>query len=160
MDLEGLISPVLADLGCSLVRARITGRQRRTLQVMAERADGEPVTVGDCTRISRALSRLFETAEPIAGAYVLEVSSTGVDRPLVRAADFARFAGQQAEIRTLQPIDGRKRFRGRLGGLDGEDIVVALEDGTATRIPLTAVAEASLAVSDTLTAGRRAPRRP
>ena len=157
-DLAGLIAPVLGDLGFALVRVRLTGRQRRTLQVMAERADGEPVTVGDCARISRALSPVLDVADPIDGGYTLEVSSTGVDRPLVTRADFERFAGQPAELRTAEPIDGRRRFRGRLGGLDGDAIVVTLEGDDPMRIPLGAIAEARLAVSDTLKPCRQAHR--
>lgn len=158
VDLEGLIAPVLADLGCTLVRVRVTGRQRRTLQVMAERADGEPVTIADCARISRRLSPVLDVADPVAGAYTLEVSSTGVDRPLVRRADYERFAGQPADIRTVLPIDGRRRFRGRIGGVEDDAVVVAIEGGEDVRIPLGAVAEARLAVSDTLKPGRQ-PRR-
>ncbi len=148
---------MLAELGCTLVRLRLGGRQRPTLQVMAERADGAAATMTDCVSISRALSRVLEVADPIAGAYRLEVSSAGVDRPLVRRADFERFAGRRAEIVARAPIQGRRKFKGRLGGLDGENVVLDGPDG-ALSIPLAAVADARLLVSDELLATARPSR--
>lgn len=125
---------------------------------MAERADGQPVTIGDCTRISRALSPVLDAADPVAGGYALEVSSAGLDRPLVRPADFERFAGQRIELKAVRPIEGRKRFRGRLVGIAGDDIVVEAEDGTR-RVPYEALAEAHLSTDDATTVRRRPPSR-
>jgi ribosome maturation factor RimP len=154
---------VVEGLGYVPVRVRVTGKTRPSLQVMAERADGSPVTVDDCAAISRALSPVLEAADPFAGAYTLEVSSTGIDRPLVRRADFERFAGHDAEIVARAPVEGRRRFGGRLlglvpGGADGEEIEVALPAGTV-RIALANVQDAKLAMPDGLKFPARPPRR-
>ena len=125
---------------------------------MAERADGATVTIGDCARISRAIGPVLDAVDPIQGGYALEVSSAGLDRPLVRPADFERFAGASVELKSLRPIEGRKRFRGRLVGLAGDDIVVETEDGTR-RIPFEALAEAHLRADDATTTRRRPPGR-
>ena len=156
-DIEGLIAPVLADLGFGLVRVMLLAKRRRTLQVMAERADGSPVGVDDCVTISRALSALLDAADPIPGAYDLEVSSPGIDRPLVRPVDFERFAGFEAEVVTREPVDGRRRFRGRLLGLRDDDVELRHEGGTFS-IPVAAIAEAKLALTAELLAASRAPR--
>lgn len=156
-ELEGLIAPVVAELGCTLVRVRFAGRHRPTLQVMAERADGAPVTLEDCTRISRALSRVLEARDPVSGAWVLEVSSTGIDRPLVGPADFDRFAGQRVALKVREPVDGRRRFHGRLVGRDGDAVVIEADDGTH-RVPLDTLAEARLDASAHLTPAHRARR--
>src|SRR5437763_12585344 len=103
-------------MGYRLVRVMLTSARRGTLQVMAERLDDAPMTVADCADISRSLSALLDVEDPIAGAYTLEVSSPGVDRPLVRPEDYDRFAGFDAKIELAEPLDGRKRFRGRLLG--------------------------------------------
>ena len=157
VELEGLIEPVLADLGCALVRLRLAGQHRPTLQVMAELADGRPVTLDDCTRISRALSRVLEASDPVAGSWVLEVTSTGIERPLVREADFTRFAGQRVALKTRQGIAGRRRFHGRLVGLEGDDVVIEADDGTH-RLARTDLIEARLDASETLAPARRKPR--
>ncbi|MGH6720184.1 MAG: ribosome maturation factor RimP [Alphaproteobacteria bacterium] len=149
---------MLAELGCTLVRVRFAGRYRPTLQVMAERADGQPVTLGDCTRISRRLSPVLEARDPVAGAWVLEVTSTGIERPLVRRADFDRFAGQRVALKAHQPIAGRRRFHGRLVGLLGDAVVIEADDGTH-RLPLDALAEIHLDATAALAPARRTPRR-
>jgi ribosome maturation factor RimP len=135
----------------------LTGRSTPTLQVMAERADGSSATMDDCVAITRALGPVLEVADPIAGAYRLEVSSAGIDRPLVRARDFTRFAGQRCEVVARAPIEGRRRFKGRLKGLDGAVVVLESEDG-AYRVPLEAVAEARLMVSDDVLTAAPKPR--
>src|SRR5262245_53481048 len=112
-----LIEPTLRDLGFDLVQVRMVGGNRRTLQVMAEPADRErAMTVDDCATISRAVSAVLDVADPIEGAYSLEVSSPGIDRPLVRREDFARFAGSEAKLECEPALQGRKRFRGMLHG--------------------------------------------
>ena len=104
-------------MGYRLVRVMITSGRRATLQVMAEPFDDRPMTVEDCAEISRSVSALLDVADPIAGAYMLEVSSPGIDRPLVRPEDYDRFSGFEARIELARPLEGRKRFRGRLLGL-------------------------------------------
>src|SRR6202012_1044455 len=110
--------PVLAALGYHLVRVRISGLAGCTVQIMAERPDGT-MSIEDCEPPSRALSPVLDVADPIEGAYRLEISSPGIDRPLVRRSDFDRYAGHVAHIEMNVPIDGRKRFRGQLLGTDG-----------------------------------------
>src|SRR5215472_7298244 len=146
-----MVTPSLEAMGYRLVRVSMTGGRRATLQVMAERLDGAAMTVEDCADISRSLSALLDVADPIAGAYTLEVSSPGIDRPLIRREDFARFAGFEAKIELTQPQAGRRRFRGRLLGVDG-DSVRLLADGAEIALPLAAVLRAKLALTDELLA--------
>ncbi len=149
-----MIEPSLAAMGYRLVRVAVTGGRRATLQVMAERVDDAPMTVDDCALISHSVSALLDVADPIAGAYVLEISSPGIDRPLVRPEDYDRFSGFVAKIELAQPIGGRKRFRGRLiGTADGE--VRLADDAGETRLPLAAVARARLVITDDLIAASR-----
>ncbi len=115
-----LIEPVLDGLGYRLVRVRMTGRDGHVLQIMAERPDGS-FLIDDCEKASKAISPLLDVEDPVAGSYMLEMSSPGIDRPLVRPEDFERWAGHEAKIEMLTPIDGRRRFRGVLEGFaDGE----------------------------------------
>jgi ribosome maturation factor RimP len=144
-----IIEPSLAAMGYRVVRVVVTGGGRPTLQVMAERADEAPMTVEDCALISRQVSALLDVADPIAGAYTLEVSSPGIDRPLTRPEDYDRFAGCEAKIELVLPQDGRKRFRGRLLGRAGEAVRLAGEGGEV-RLPLAAIARARLVPTDDL----------
>src|ERR1700691_3688074 len=112
-------------MGYRLVRVMLSGRQRPTLQLMAERRDDAPMSVEDCAEISRSVSALLDVADPIASAYTLEVSSPGIDRPLVRAEDYDRFAGFEAQVELAQPQDGKKRFRGRVLGRAGDEVRLA-----------------------------------
>jgi ribosome maturation factor RimP len=131
-----------------LVQVRLMGGSRRTLQVMAEPLDhGRVMTVDDCAEISHAVSALLDVEDPIPGAYVLEVTSPGLDRPLVRAADYERFAGERARIEVDPPIAGRRRFQGVLRGKDGEDVVIRLE-GSTERLPLATIRRARLVPAD------------
>jgi ribosome maturation factor RimP len=114
-----IAEPVIEQLGYRLVRVKISGADGCTVQIMAERPDGTMV-VEDCETISRALSPVFDMADPVDRAYRLEISSPGIDRPLVRKSDFDRYAGNLVKIETEIPIDGRKRFRGQLLGTQGE----------------------------------------
>ena len=127
--IEGLIASTVAAMGYDLVRVLVSGRHSPLLQVMAERKDGRAMDVDHCAEISRALSALLEAEDPIAGSYTLEVSSPGLDRPLVKAADYARFAGRTAKIETARPLDGRRRFQGRLAGIDGGAVRLDTPDG-------------------------------
>jgi len=150
-----VIEPALVGLGYQLVRVLLSGRQRMVLQIMAERADGAPMTVEDCAGISRALSPLLDVEDPVAGPYTLEVSSPGIDRPLTRWADYVRFAGSEVRLETRTPIDGRRRFRGRLVGVvgeagDGEGVVkIQTQEGEAL-IPYADIARGKLVLSEPL----------
>lgn len=150
-QIERMIAPSLAAMGYDIVRVLLTGGQRPTLQVMAERADGQDMSVDDCAEISRAVSALLDVEDPIAGAYTLEVSSPGIDRPLTRPADFQRFAGFEARVETRQPVEGRKRFRGRLLGLEGDSVRIATPEGEAT-LPVDDILRAKLVLTDELIA--------
>ena len=138
--------------GYRLVRLRLMGGKRKTLQIMAERPDGG-MDVEDCATLSRTLSEVLEAADPLAEEYVLEVSSPGIDRPLTAADDFARFAGHEARVELMTGVDGRRRFKGVLLGLDGTDILmdVAVEGETRrVRFAFTDLAEAKLVLTDRL----------
>ncbi|MBV8506068.1 MAG: ribosome maturation factor RimP [Alphaproteobacteria bacterium] len=151
------IEPSLEAMGYRLVRVVITSGRRPTLQVMTERRDERPMTVEDCAQISRSVSAILDVADPIAGAYMLEISSPGIDRPLVRAEDYDRFSGFEARIELARPVDGRKRFRGRLLGTSAGSVRLATETGEV-RFPLADVARAKLVLTDELiAAARRAP---
>jgi ribosome maturation factor RimP len=151
-----LAEPVLAGLGYRLVRVRISGFAGCTVQVMAERADGT-MTIDDCEAASRALSPVLDAADPIETAYRLEISSPGIDRPLVRRSDFDRYAGHFAQVEMQVPIDGRRRFRGELGGLDGDCVRLRPGDGAAGHGPeillrIDEMMEARLVLTDALVA--------
>jgi len=121
------IEPTVNDLGFELVRVQLTGDAERCLQIMAEPVDGRTMTVDDCASISRALSAVLDVDDPIDGAYRLEVSSPGLDRPLVRLKDYTKFQGFEAKIELHTPIDGRKRFRGILGTPENSTINLLFE---------------------------------
>jgi ribosome maturation factor RimP len=146
-----MIEPSLTAMGYRIVRVVVTSGRRSTLQVMAERVDDVPMTVDDCATISRSVSALLDVADPIAGAYTLEISSPGIDRPLVRPEDYDRFSGFEARIELSAPLDGRKRFRGRLLGTADGAVRLATEAGEA-RLPLAAVTRAKLVITDDLIA--------
>ena len=152
-----LIEPTLNEMGFELVRVLAAGGQRPTLQIMVERRDQAPMTVEHCAEASRAISALLDVADPIAGAYRLEVTSPGIDRPLVRRADYERFAGLEARLETELPIDGRRRFRGRLVGLADDLVRLALPEGERA-IPFDAIKKAKLVLTDELLAAARAER--
>ncbi len=153
-----MIEPTLRDMGFELVRVRMSGGQRPTLQVMAERRDHGPMTVEHCAEISHAISALLDVEDPIAGSYELEVSSPGIDRPLVRPGDFERFAGFEVRVETEMPIAGRRRFRGRLLGLVGDEVRLQLAEGEQP-IPFGAIRKAKLVLTDELLAAAQAERR-
>jgi ribosome maturation factor RimP len=156
-QLAGIIEPSLEAMGYRLVRVALTGSGRTTVQVMAERIDDGPMTVDDCADISRSISALFDVADPIAEAYMLEVSSPGIDRPLVRPEDYDRFAGFEARIDMHAPVDGRKRFRGRVLGRTAEHVRLVGEAGEVL-LPLAGIIRAKLVLTDELIAA--AQRKP
>ena len=151
-EIARIIEPSLDAMGYRLVRLMQTGGLRRpTLQVMAERRDEAPMTVEDCAEISRAVSALLDVADPIAGAYMLEVSSPGIDRPLVRPEDYDRLAGLEARIDLSSPLEGRKRFRGRVLGREADHVRLAVDNGEM-RLPFAAITKAKLVLNDELLA--------
>jgi ribosome maturation factor RimP len=146
-----LAEPVLDDLGFRLVRVRISGLAGCTVQIMAERPDGM-MTIEDCQMVSRALSPVLDVADPIDRAYRLEISSPGIDRPLVRCSDFERFAGHVVKLEMAIARDGRRRFRGELLGREGEAARIRLEDGAEISLPIAEMADAKLVLTDALVA--------
>jgi ribosome maturation factor RimP len=143
--LEPIIAPQVEAAGFRLVRLRLIGTKRKTLQVMAERPDGQ-MDVEDCA----TLSQFLDQEEPIEGEYVLEVSSPGIDRPLTRITDFARWAGHEAKIElTVPDATGRKRFKGRLLGLESNDVVLETQ-GVRVQFPFRSIADAKLVLTDKL----------
>jgi ribosome maturation factor RimP len=146
--LEDLIEPTLEGLGYRLVRVIVSGRHQPTLQVMAERQDDKPMALEDCEAISRALSAKLDVEDPIAGSYTLEVSSPGIDRPLMKPADYRRFVGQLARVETKVPtVDGRRRFAGQIETADDKGIRMAIDEGTVD-ISYDEIAKGRLMVSD------------
>jgi len=150
-NIAQMIEPSLAGMGYRLVRVVMTSGRRATLQVMAERLDNLPITLDDCAKISRSVSALLDVADPVVGTYTLEISSPGIDRPLVRAEDYDRFSGFEAKIELATLLNGRRRFRGRLLGTS-EGAVRLLTEAGETRLPLDAVARAKLVLTDDLIA--------
>ncbi len=147
---EQLIRPSLQDMGFEIVRVLLmSGGQRQKLQIMAEREDGS-LGIDDCAEISRTVSALLEVEDPIAGAYDLEVSSPGIDRPLTRLKDFVRYGGFEARVELRLGQDGQRRFRGRLQGLDGSDILLRDGEGRDWRLPFADLARAKLILTDDL----------
>ena len=149
-----IAEPVIEQLGYRLVRVKVSGADGCTVQIMVERPDGTMV-VEDCETVSRALSPVFDVADPIDKAYRLEVSSPGIDRPLVRKSDFDRYAGHLVKIETEIPIDGRKRFRGLLIGTEGEAARIRQDDAEAGEaaeilLPIEEMSEAKLELTDEL----------
>jgi ribosome maturation factor RimP len=150
-----IIEPSLEAMGYRVVRVAFLGAGRTTLQVMVERLDDAPMTVDDCSEISRSVSALLDVADPIADPYMLEVSSPGIDRPLVRPEDYDRFAGFEARIELTEPVGGRKRFRGRLLGRAADHVRLAGGDNSEVSLPLASIAKAKLVLTDDLLAAHR-----
>jgi ribosome maturation factor RimP len=152
-----IAAPVLRDLGYRLVRVKISSAQGATVQIMAERPDGT-MSIEDCERASAALSPVFDVEEPMAQAYRLEISSPGIDRPMVRESDFLRAVGHEARVEMTVAINGRKRFRGRLEavapGPDGPAARILLisddKNETHAELPIRAMADARLVLTDDL----------
>jgi ribosome maturation factor RimP len=150
---------VIEQLGYRLVRVKVSSAEGCTVQIMVERPDGTMV-VEDCETISRALSPVFDVADPVDRAYRLEISSPGIDRPLVRKSDFDRYAGHLVKIETEIPIEGRKRFRGLLIGTEGEAARLRHDETgeeAEVLLPIAEISEAKLVLTDELV--RQALRR-
>jgi ribosome maturation factor RimP len=154
--LLGLAVPVADDLGMEIVRLRMMGGRRPLLQIMAERAGGAPTGVEDCARLSRALSPVLDAADPIQDAYVLEVSTPGIDRPLTRPGDFGRWTGHAAKIELAQAIEGQRRFSGIITGEDKDGVHLELDDETELVARVSEMSKASLILTDELIEAARA----
>jgi ribosome maturation factor RimP len=139
------------------VRVQVSGKERPTVQVMADRADGTLFRVEDCEAISHAIGAVLDVADPIKGEWDLEVSSAGIDRPLTRAKDWNRFAGHVATLELAIPQDGRKRFRGVALGADADVARLRLDDGTELAFPRSNIRKAKLVLTDELIAATAAP---
>ncbi|RAI43711.1 ribosome maturation factor RimP [Rhodoplanes roseus] len=150
-----VVGPVVESLGFRLVRVKVSGIDGCTVQVMAERADGT-MQIEDCEAVSRALSPVLDEVDPIDSEYRLEISSPGIDRPLVRLCDFVRAEGHLAKIEMAVPVGGRKRFRGTLAGVDGRHARLHIEaaDGTTQDVllPIEDMQDAKLMLTDALLA--------
>lgn len=141
------IEPALVDMGYELVRVAINGTEMKTVQIMAERQDRKDMTVDDCEKISQTASALLDVADPFSGRWVLEVSSPGIDRPLVKPEDYERFKGEEAKVELNTDIDGRKRFKGILKGIQGTKITMDFE-GIDISFDFADVAKAKLTFKD------------
>ena len=148
-----LIAPTLDDMGFRLVRVAVTGRDAPVLQIMAERPDGT-ITIDECEQISRQVSAVLDVHDVISAAYRLEISSPGIDRPLVRMQDFDDWAGYEAKIELSQPVDGRKRFRGKIEGYEGDEVRIVCDldqiGRTVLGFPVSLISEARLVLTDEL----------
>ncbi|MBV8593238.1 MAG: ribosome maturation factor RimP, partial [Caulobacteraceae bacterium] len=151
LRLLDLLDPVAEASGYAIVRLRLmAGDRARKLQIMAERSD-RTMMIEDCARLARALSAVLDAADPVSGEYLLEVSSPGVDRPLTRLQDFAAYDGFEARLETDRLAGGRKRFKGRLVGVDANRVALAPADGTETvLIPFAWLVDARLVVNEAL----------
>ena len=146
--IEDIVAPTIVGMGFEVVRVHLS--RGGTLQVMIEPADGRPMDVEDCANVSRALSAVLDVEDPITSAYTLEVSSPGIDRPLTRAKDYVRWTGHMARLETTEPVEGRRRFKGTLLGLEDGIVKLRLESGEETGVPLSAVSRAKLEMTDAL----------
>jgi len=163
-EIAALIEPALEELGLRLVRVLLSGRDGGTVQIMVDRPDRD-VTVEDCADASRAISPLLDAHDPIPGRYHLEVSSPGIDRPLVRPSDFEAWAGHEAKLALREPVDGRKRFRGVIEGYDAAEnevrLTVTLEgqsEPCMLGFPVALIESAKLVMTDALMNASKARR--
>ena len=156
----GAIAPSVEALGYELVRVAVLGRERPTVQIMADRADGAPIGVGDCEAISQAISPVLDVADLIPGIWTLEVSSPGIDRPLTRVKDWNRFAGHLARAEMSIPLEGRRRISGVVLGADASHARMRLDDGVELALPLDDIRRAKLVLTDALIAATAQAAKP
>ena len=150
--LENIITPVVEGLGYEPIRILLSGNVRQTLQVMIDIKDGSrDINVADCATVSRALSKVLDEKDPIKNEYSLEVSSPGIDRPLTKPHHFARFEGYEAKLETIDTVDSRKRFKGKLLGVDGNVVQIDFE-GQKQNIDFSIINKAKLVLTDELVA--------
>lgn len=146
--LAELLNPILEDLGFEMVRVRLSSGDPSTLQIMADRLDG-PIGVDELAEINTSVGTILDVEDPIPENYTLEISSPGIDRPLTRKKDFDSFQGFEAKVETTELIDGRRRFRGVLAGVNNDEVLINLEEGTIG-LKFTWLSEARLVLSDDL----------
>ena len=152
-QVEELIAPSLEDLGYVIVRIQMSGKETVTVQIMIDRLDEKPVDVEDCATVSRAVSAILDVEDPIEKAYTLEVSSPGIDRPLVRQRDYARFAGYEAKIELKYAVENQRRFRGKLLGMVEDDVHLEIDhqgERVEIALPFDDIDRAKLVMSDAL----------
>ena len=149
--IQEMIEPSLTHLGYEIVRVLLQGGDVKTVQIMVERADRKDMTLDDCEKVSRTVSALLDVDDPFSGRYMLEISSPGIDRPLIKAMDYVRFAGFDAKVETLVPLNGRRRFKGKILGLTDDEKSVRLdaEEGQVS-IELENISKAKLILTDEL----------
>lgn len=155
--LAARVTPTLEALGYELVRVAVIGRERPTVQIMADRADGARFGIEDCEALSRTLGAALDVEDPLPGAWTLEVSSPGIDRPLTRAKDWNRFAGHLARAEMAVPFEGRKRFSGVVLGADATAARLRLDDGSEVALNLADIRRAKLVLTDALIDACAAP---
>ncbi|GAN77644.1 ribosome maturation factor RimP [Acidisphaera rubrifaciens] len=155
-----IVAPTLVQMGFELVRVAVQGRERPTVQIMADRADGGLISVDDCEEISHALGAVLDVADVIHSAWSLEISSAGIDRPLTRIKDWTNFAGHRARVEMAVPLDGRKRFAGIVLGADAatDTARLRLDDGAEVALPLADLRRAQLVLTDALIEATARPR--
>ncbi len=146
--LAELLNPILEDLGFEMVRVRLSSGDPSTLQIMADRLEG-PIGVDDLAEINTSVGTILDVEDPIPENYTLEISSPGIDRPLTRKKDFDSFQGFEAKVETTELIDGRRRFRGVLAGVNNDEVLINLEEGTIG-LKFTWLSDARLVLSDDL----------
>ena len=146
--LAELLNPILEDLGFEMVRVRLSNGNPSTLQIMADRLDGQ-IGVDELAEINTSVGTILDVEDPIPENYTLEISSPGIDRPLTRKKDFDSFQGFEAKVETTEPIDGRRRFRGVLAGVNNDEVLINLEEGTIG-LKFTWLSDARLVLSDDL----------
>ena len=152
--IENLISPTIEILGFEIVRIEVLGEINPSLQIMAERIDEAGMNVDDCAQISRAVSAILDIEDPITNAYTLEVSSPGMDRPLVKRKHFERFAGAEIRLEKRGQGDEQRRYRGDLRGIKGDDVVLLIK-GEEILIPFADVQKAKIVITDALIAAAK-----
>jgi ribosome maturation factor RimP len=155
--IAGIVSPTIEGMGFELVRVRLMSGRKATLQIMAERPEGG-IEVEDCARISRAVGAVLDVEDPISGEYALEVSSPGIDRPLTRLKDFERYEDYEARLETSELIDGRRRFKGVLRGVEDGEVLIEIPEGTVG-LEFDWLTDAKLILTDALIAESLAARR-
>ncbi|QNT77711.1 ribosome maturation factor RimP [Entomobacter blattae] len=149
-DIANLVAPTLEDMGYELVRVSVLGKEVPTIQIMADKADGSLISIEDCEAISHAVGAVMDVEDPLPGAWNLEVSSAGIDRPLVRLKDWQRFAGHIAKVELELPIEGRKRFRGYIYSVEDQQVSLRLDNGETVSFLFPNLRKARLVLTDDL----------
>ena len=158
--LADIVDPTLTHLGFELVRVAVLGRERPTVQIMVDRADGAPLRLEDCESLTHILGAVIDVQDPMPGQWTMEISSAGIDRPLTRRRDWVRWAGHAARAELAVPLEGRKRFAGTVLGADMTHARLRLDDGAEVALPLADLKSARLVLTDALIAAATPPATP